>query len=1484
MPPSLRSRKSVSSLPPEPPEGSDQDGSYSAAPSDDSDDVSSSPEKRPRGRPKGSGAKPKQSKKVPSPVPSRAQRKRKRDLKNDGRKSKVKASKTYNTILPALKPVTIPISNVTKNTNKWLKVKNTLSVKEAVAITDIPSAPKKLELCDVAGSNKSRRPDPKAAGYKKNIVESWIVEVADENHPDKPHILLFDWVNDRHLEAPWRAGSLETSFCPTQNDARRVGEAACVLLDRFPKSLAGWEKNSHVQGKRMVETLSLASLSNNFDYSNLHPIWRGPVIPGNVINHYAWPVTVVQVHQQTKKAKELSIQMYTAEAERFFFKFFVDRIDLAKENSVVSDEEFQDVLPLIRHIQYKLWGCAGTLAAMNRYAHSLLVPFLKADREREYPIIGPCDGSPGWTAQRQKIAPVQIKPLQKFVNSITGELPMITVISKSRICVAYILQQGLNAWLNGEGQLNVWQEMTEATDIVDSMRPKLLTIPQILDEYCCCDSLETRSRTPHYCMICWNLYLCSELVKVLDGRFVCQECINKYGTQLPIDFSSVGGLKAHIRRGAWFAHDHDAQASGRMKDPQLLDAICEKLYADLVAGSLDQWNDAWDGQRSWSDATYTDLALRSIKRSAKGISHPLNCSVEAVYPFCLVDGVVYLHHPANVVLASWGVNRLHGMYPVFVLPWCRLAIANIEREQTGEPRDLAFWVSFRNAMDCAMVINLLTPHLRAKRFKQKLSTEQYHELLEMWKTGRPSKKAQKAKFHPFININTQFKRWTREDIRRLEKLIGDFEKKHPGRHIPRSKSGAPWLFDPDHMPEDWSWDDVFNFFNLKYHRAKHMCNAENETKESPDNFLMACVIWYLKTGGKDEFFGCFLTIYTRHPFVVSVGRASDVLPGSRMATGFTCLHPSSTNDYNPLLCSITFEGWITNLFKTDFDISLFKTVMLALIRDIPLHTVWYDAPAMDLPAIQFPSLLSRAGSIYRDPQDVGGDGDDSGGGDGGRGDDDDEDEDYGGEEGTPVDDTFGLFNDRITDEDELPASDTAAKANGGQQKSGQTQGQGNGGQPTTITGAGLIDLNSGDFQPDNAVPPAHPLYGKALSAGNRLGLPTVDGRFVDSDGLVGMYLQEGDTIHVCAKFGQVVIPPPPDFGFLEAHLIEQQRLTITHGQWRQIFTQHNPSGVGLRCLWNAVAFTWSGDEKKVTREAIRDRVQALLLDVLSGSRSSPANPAQRERADLYHALNERTPDLINSLKTMEMGDIDDVQLIADALDAEIFMYVPRELREVGGDVLVGSWDLLARGQPHPPERQIHLVNYPNAHHWTVLWPLFGDGNPPVSDEARLPIPDFPELGAGPLLRLAEGDEGNQDLRHDDRRRTGGSMDGHVADMRPFPDATNPEFVVHKLESVGDETTFHTHPMSGVVVVPWANKNDALNHPEQNESFGRHTLRGFNGFVDAHGTRLAQWERPDGQDVTITSMTSGREIARFHWGKDAHDKKLKWKHLRPEEGD
>lgn len=128
--------------------------------------------------------------------------------------------------------------------------------------------------------------------------------------------------------------------------------------------------------------------------------------------------------------------------------------------------------------------------------------------------------------------------------------------------------------------------------------------------------------------------------------------------------------------------------------------------------------------------------------------------------------------------------------------------------------------------------------------------------------------------------------------------------------------------------------------------------------------------------------------------------------------------------------------------------------------------------------------------------------------------------------------------------------------------------------------------------------------------------------------------------------------------------------------------------------------------------------------------------------------------------TLNTGDLDMLQLVADALDIEIFAYSPTHGE--GGT----TWHRYVRGEPQTdPARQIHLASYLSAVHWTALRPV-GNGSinlPALGQANRDPLSG---TGGGitvsPLTRLQPGDEVNTDLRPEDEHDA--VEDGHVADM------------------------------------------------------------------------------------------------------------------------
>lgn len=126
--------------------------------------------------------------------------------------------------------------------------------------------------------------------------------------------------------------------------------------------------------------------------------------------------------------------------------------------------------------------------------------------------------------------------------------------------------------------------------------------------------------------------------------------------------------------------------------------------------------------------------------------------------------------------------------------------------------------------------------------------------------------------------------------------------------------------------------------------------------------------------------------------------------------------------------------------------------------------------------------------------------------------------------------------------------------------------------------------------------------------------------------------------------------------------------------------------------------------------------------------------------------------------TLNTGDTDMAQVIADALDIEIFMYCPQYNPD--GTII---WERYVRGQSqNDSARQIHIANYMHARHWTALTPI---GAGPITLPALGEMHRHPIAGSGipvpALTRLQPGDENNTDLRDEDLHDN--PEDGHVAD-------------------------------------------------------------------------------------------------------------------------
>ncbi|KAI1528747.1 CsdB Selenocysteine lyase, partial [Pyrenophora tritici-repentis] len=156
-----------------------------------------------------------------------------------------------------------------------------------------------------------------------------------------------------------------------------------------------------------------------------------------------------------------------------------------------------------------------------------------------------------------------------------------------------------------------------------------------------------------------------------------------------------------------------------------------------------------------------------------------------------------------------------------------------------------------------------------------------------------------------------------QDIPRLDKICREIESSPTlnsnGLKLPRAeKNGAPWLWDPEHMFENPSWDYLPNLFTKRMARIDQTCDWSNDHDDESNQtlFLTCVVLWFKLDGGKDEILGLRMTVFSRHALRFSIERALHVTPGSIMRSGWNAKYTASLSQYDDAQRTITMESWM----------------------------------------------------------------------------------------------------------------------------------------------------------------------------------------------------------------------------------------------------------------------------------------------------------------------------------------------------------------------------------------------------------------------------------------------------------------------------------------------------------------------------------------------------------------------------------------------
>jgi hypothetical protein len=279
------------------------------------------------------------------------------------------------------------------------------------------------------------------------------------------------------------------------------------------------------------------------------------------------------------------------------------------------------------------------------------------------------------------------------------------------------------------------------------------------------------------------------------------------------------------------------------------------------------------------------------KRSDNLQVKALAMSVDATFPIHKAEGVFYVHHFNNIRLTTEFANRLKGDDIPIVLPAASEAVATKSDGKYLDDIELAF--------DHYSMIRLLIPQSKERRIEAASKTDSswWNRYRKMMVSGVYDNSAPIHQIY-WRSFEDASSSWSDHDITRLAKICEEIEnnpKINPkklkllrGRCRSSGKPDAPWLWIPTHMFQDHSWAYLNALFTSRFQTMDNRCDwANDHENESPETLFLACVVlWFLLDGGKDEILGLRMTVFRRHPLRFSIGRALCVEPGSIMRTGW----------------------------------------------------------------------------------------------------------------------------------------------------------------------------------------------------------------------------------------------------------------------------------------------------------------------------------------------------------------------------------------------------------------------------------------------------------------------------------------------------------------------------------------------------------------------------------------------------------------------
>ncbi|KAJ4324428.1 hypothetical protein N0V94_001326 [Neodidymelliopsis sp. IMI 364377] len=782
-------------------------------------------------------------------------------------------------------------------------------------------------------------------------------------------------------------GPLDIDVCPTQEDADRIAATACRLLNKYPNPIESKEfpdeldlRTKFSGFRTLIEMTTLIQATPRFDFRKLRHFFKHndmmsgcyclsptPGVTLDASNNTKWAVKLpvfildpvggeknlwVKAQIDDGTFTEADVDALPDPPSWFGFTPMNPPKDSLPKSSKLS---IASMMKLVRWVSWKVFGSVGNRNALHLAPRSVVQ---NARRRKDAESYGPFNGKPLFQIQRGrygKDASATIFFSQYVQNTIQGDMPYAST-RLPLAGVALALQSSYEVFRDGESILKVGEELFVALDEL-ALGKSILS----KDTHCKCEDDASRDVNAHFCMICLLLQPCSTMSRAVDNRLVCND---HFATGPPPSDEYISRFIARSVRVT------ERPKTGSSLTTDLRRKMEEQLIKEYISPF----------------PTFLD-AYWGVHVEKLSYSRAMRASLDAIFPLWKDGSKYYVHHPDNVGITTAFANCLKGDDLPAVVGLAAEALREKDNQRTLDKIERAF--------DHCAEIRHVIPYSKAGRWEaaSKIPDDWWPSYLAAMKSAvwnpallDPLPPNTQRRVHAGSMPVSEEKEWDVKTIMRLNRTIEEIEldkKYNPrGIELPRAAPtseglpGAPWLWHPEHMFQDHSWEFLQLEFEERLARIDRDCDwAHDHDSESAETLFLACVIiWFKLDGGKDEILGTRMTIFARHALRYSIGRALHVRPGSIMLTGWKEKHPERLSDYDDSSRTITMETWVMNRGKKNYSVEKESVAEWTdYLRGVSQVTEFYDIPALleqTLDAIDWPSKWNRAAEGEYEDEDL----------------------------------------------------------------------------------------------------------------------------------------------------------------------------------------------------------------------------------------------------------------------------------------------------------------------------------------------------------------------------------------------------------------------------------------------------------------------------------------------------------------------------------